>query len=137
VAALADAAAVMVACGVELVVVGGVAVWLHGDRSDPLKDLDVVPAPTSANLERLVCSRAALGAYARTWPSTRRLHQSELETVQTSFGPIDLLTQRGREEYGSLRAAATVVSVRETPVAVASVADVIRLKRQFKEFADV
>jgi hypothetical protein len=134
---LVEAAAVMVSCGVELVVVGGAALWLHGDRSALLKDLDVVPAPDPANLERLVSCRQTLGAPRRTWPSAGRLVRCELVTVQTSFGPIDILSQRGREEHQSLRAAATLVPVLGEAVPVASPVDVLRLKRQFKEPAGV
>jgi hypothetical protein len=134
---LVEAAAVMVSCGVELVVVGGAALWLHGDPSKPLKDLDVVPAPDPANIERLVSCRQTLGAPTRTWPTAGRLLRCELVTVETSFGPIDILSQRGRDEYRSLRAAATLVPVLGEPVPVASPADVLRLKRQFKEPARV
>ncbi len=136
-AGLVDATAVLVSRGVHLVVVGGAARWLHGDRSSPLKDLDIVPAPDPANLERLLGCRELLGAPPRTWPTGARLVRCDLVTVPTSFGPIDVLTQRGREEYRSLRAAATSVSVLGEPVPVASPADVLRLERQFKEPADV
>jgi hypothetical protein len=137
VADLVEAAAVMVSFGVDLVVVGGAALWLHGDQSARLHDLDVAPAPDRANLERLLACCVALGAHARSWPTKRQLEHRELVTVSTSFGPIDLLTQRGREEYHSLRVGATAVPVLEVPVPVASPADVLRLKRRFKEPADV
>ncbi len=136
-AGLVDASAVMVSHGVHLLVVGGAARWLHGDHSSPLKDLDVVPAPDPANLERLLGCREPLGAPPRTWPTATRLLRCDLVTVPTSFGPIDMLTQRGREEYRSLRAAATSVPVLGVPVPVASPADVLRLERQFKEPAGV
>ena len=136
-AALVEAAAVMVSFGVDLVVVGGAGLWLHGDPSARLRDLDVVPAPDPANLGRLLSCRLPLGARARSWPTYRQLEQVDLLTVSTSFGPIDLLTQRGRKEYHSLRVGATAVPVLGVPVPVASLADVRRLKRRFKEPADV
>lgn len=136
-AGLVDAAALMVACGVELVVIGGAALALHGHPCGPLKDLDVVPAPDPANIERLLTCRRPLGATRRTWPTAARVARCELVTVQTSFGPIDVLGQRGREEYSTLRAAASLVPVLGELVAAASPADVLRLKRRFKESAGV
>lgn len=128
-----EAAAVLVSCGVNLVVVGGAALWMRGDRSTRPKDLDVVPAPRRSNLVRLVSCSAALGAATRTWPSVRQLDQFELVTAQTSYGPIDVLSQRGREEFEALRSGAAFESVLGVSIPVASVVDVLRLRRQHKE----
>jgi hypothetical protein len=137
VAAVVEAAAVMASCGVDLVIVGGAALWLHGDLSDPLHDLDVVPSPDPANAEQLLACRAPLGAHASSWPTAGQLERCEVVTVATSFGPIDLLARRGREEYRTLRAGAVTVPVLGVLVPVASRGDVVRLKRRFGEPAGV
>ncbi len=131
------AAAVLVAAGVELVVVGGAANWLRGDRSRPVKDLDVVPSLAADNVERLLACCDALGAPAKTWPTAGSLRRCDVLSVPTSFGPIDLLAQRSREEFPTLRTAASLVLELGVPIPVASPADIDRLKRRYKDLADV
>lgn len=128
-----EAAGALVAWGVDLVVVGGTALWLHGDRSDPLNDLDVVPAPDPDNLDRLVASGVEMVTDPRRWPTRRSLQSLGLVSVRSVYGPIDLLCERGREEFDRLRASASILPADGIATPVAAIADVRRLKARFKE----
>ena len=76
---------------------GGFAGVLHGARA-PNLDLDVVPAWTESNLERLVKALRAVNAASRSGPSTTSesitvalLVEREITNWNTDIGPIDVL----------------------------------------------
>jgi hypothetical protein len=98
----------LVARGVELVVVGGCALWLHGCDHEP-GDLDLVPGPSASNLRRLFDAFDALDALdaAGTAGSAFRpndfvLATRAIVTRVTPVGSVDVLLQGGREEYAEL-----------------------------------
>jgi hypothetical protein len=121
------AAAALVAHGVELVVIGGCALVLH-EVADRCSDLDVVPEPSAANLERLCEVLDALGA---TRPSCRVIAKRRVTSASSSYGRIDMMVATARREYGLLSAGATPRQVAGVSVPVASVADVLRLRQEF------
>lgn len=125
------AAAVLAAGGARFVVVGSVALWAGGVDTAP-HDLDVVPDPTPANLEFVVCSLPGLGVLARHIPAPGTLRSLTMTTFSTAYGTIDVLLQRGREEYLALADHASRVVVAGVPVAVASLYDATRLRNRFK-----
>lgn len=58
-------AAVLNARGVEYVVIGGLAAQLHGAPVARTRDMDITPADTAANRQRLAEALVALGARLR------------------------------------------------------------------------
>ena len=125
------AAAFVAAHGVDVVVVGGCALRLHGHDHDPA-DLDLVPAPGLENLHRLLDALDLLGNVSRApRPSDHALATASILTRTTPIGSIDVLLQRGRDEYDTLARAGGDVDVRGHPTRVASLADVLRLREQF------
>ena len=123
------AAAALVAAEVELVVVGGCALVLL-DVAESCSDLDVVPEPSAANLERLCSALDALGA-AR--PSLRTIAERSVSSATSPFGRIDLMLETARREYRALAFDGSNCRVAGTVVRVAAVADVLRLRRMYSE----
>lgn len=92
--------------GVDYVAIGGFAANAHGSRRLTL-DVDIVPAPEEANYERLAAALDALGAP---------------DSAVDSGAP-------GVPPYTDLRARAIEVEVRGTPIRIASLDDLIAMKR--------
>ena len=91
--ALLDA---LVVAEVEYVIVGGVAVFLHGAPMQT-RDLDIVPRQTPENLDRLHALLGRLDAIMRE-PGSRelRVRREWLDgtgqiLLRTSLGPLDIL----------------------------------------------
>src|SRR5262245_60595506 len=87
----------LTAYGVDFVVIGGIAATLYGSDRDTF-DLDIYPSTDAANLE--VLGRALLDVDARLRgveedvpfvPDGRTLARIQLLTLDTSFGPLDVL----------------------------------------------
>ena len=92
---------VLVECGVDFVVVGGIAAVL---QSVPVNtfDLDVVHSTEPANIARLLTALDRLDAYYRLQPE-RRLRPDEThlsspghQLLMTRFGPLDVLGSIGK-----------------------------------------
>lgn len=126
---------------VEFVVVGGVAARLRGA---PLltQDVDVTPAMTDANLEKLVSALEELDSRLRTKPEPEGvrfpfdpelLKSSTVWTLVTSHGDLDLvISPAGTEGYPDVIRDADEILVAVDPdlkVMVASLIDVIRSKQ--------
>lgn len=111
---------------VRLVVVGAVAAIAQGY---PLTthDLDVTPARDPENIERIV---AALGELDSFPIDAKTLAGGNTWTFATSFGPLDLVfVPAGTQGYDDLRRDALSIDLGTgTPVLVASLRDVIRMK---------
>lgn len=123
------AAAVLAAGGAGVVVVGSAGLRLHG-RDVRVADLDVVPDPTDDGVRRLRQALDGLVPLDR-WPGGRSL--PPIIRTRTSFGPVDVLVERGRAEYARLLARASTIELLGVGVTVASVADIEALRRRFKE----
>jgi hypothetical protein len=121
------AAAVLGAYDGEFVVVGGCALVLHGAQTT-CGDLDVVPRPGTT--QRLIDALTRLGV--GECPSTRVLEARDVCGFDSPFGHIDVMMRRAREEYDELLERSSVSEVDGIEVRVASVPDVMRLRRQFK-----
>jgi hypothetical protein len=122
------AAAIASAHSVACVVVGSAALHMHGVDIEA-RDLDLVIAPAQANLDRLAHMLANWGVLQR--PSGRALREHDVITLESSYGPIDLLLRTGRERFAALRSNAVMKSVTDVRVAVASVVDCTALRREF------
>lgn len=124
--------------GVDYVAIGGIAANAHGTRRLTL-DVDIVPAPEEANYQRLADALDDLGAPASAVDSDFRdldprdsfdLARATVLRLATAAGDLDVLNGApGAPPYGDLRDRAIEVEVRGTPVRIASLDDLIAMKR--------
>lgn len=130
--------------GVDFVIIGGVAVILQGSPRFT-KDLDICYAPEQDNLDKLGSVLVELGAKLRMVdedvpfiPDGRTLRQTEILTLVTDDGQIDLLLRPdGAHEYADLRAKADEIDIEGIAVRVASIDDLIAMKHAAKRPADI
>ncbi|HVF08172.1 MAG TPA: hypothetical protein VNC60_06300 [Actinomycetota bacterium] len=123
--------------GVRHVLIGGFAGVIHGSPY-MTTDVDVVPDPRAANLERL--SRALDELHARVWTSSQpegvrfdhdatSLASVGVWNLVTDFGRLDITFEpTGTAGYGDLARDAMHLVILGVEVDVASLADVIRSK---------
>lgn len=133
--------------GVDFVVVGGIAAVLLGSPRIT-QDLDITFASDEVNLESLGEVLVALDGRLRGVedsvpfvPDAATLRRTEILTLVTSAGPIDLLARpEGAPSYDRLRRNAERVSLGNVSVLVASLEDLIAMKRSAgrpKDLADI
>jgi transcriptional regulator with XRE-family HTH domain len=128
--------AALVACGVDFVLIGGMAGLARGS-SYPTYDLDVAYARDEANLERLSKALIALKVRLRGAPpdlpfvpDLAGLESAANFTFDTEFGMFDVLGDvEGIGSYEELRRDATRMYVKGFAVRVASVEHLIAMKR--------
>lgn len=123
---------------VDYVTIGGIAANAHGSRRLTL-DVDIVPAPEVDNYEKLADALHELGAPDSAVDSSFRdldprdgfdLARARILKLPTAAGDLDVLNAAtGAPPYGDLRKRAVEVEVRGTPVRIASLDDVIAMKR--------
>jgi predicted nucleotidyltransferase len=122
--------------GVDFVVIGGVAVILHAQPRFT-KDLDVCYATDATNLKRTGAVLTALHARRRGIDAdvpfvadARALRQTQILTLTTDHGDIDLLVDpSGAPSYADLRADAEILDVGGINVRVASIEHLTAMKR--------
>jgi predicted nucleotidyltransferase len=122
--------------GVDFVVIGGVAVIL---QSTPrfTKDLDICYDLAQENLDRLGDVLLGLDAKLRMIdedlpfvPDGRTLRQTQILTLTTPDGEIDLLVAPdGAPDYAALRRHASEVDIGGIMVRIASIDDLLAMKR--------
>jgi len=122
--------------GVRFVLIGGYAAALRGS---PMMtgDLDICHARDDANLRALAAALEELGATARGAPSdvpfildAATLKAGDHFTFSTSAGPLDILgTPAGTDGFADLDASASDEDLDGLTVRVASIDDLIRMKR--------
>jgi hypothetical protein len=125
----------LVAAGVDFVVIGGIAVVLHG-YPRLTRDLDIAFAHDADNLDALGGVLTDLGAKLRGVedevpfvPDRRTLQGIELLTLETSAGWFDVhRLPQGVSSYASLRRNAERVPVEDFSLLVASPDDLIAMK---------
>ena len=127
--------AVLDAQGVEYVVVGGIAVQVHG-HVRMTNDVDLIPSPTPENLERLAHALAELDArvlnpgHEQMQIDAKMLPRATLWQFSTPFGDIDVLHDApGAAPFTELRKRALVVALGDHTIPVAGRDDLIRMKR--------
>lgn len=126
----------LVAGGVDFVVVGGVAVVAQA-MPRWTKDLDICYSTDAKNLDALgavlVAADATLhGADADLpfVPDGRTLRRTQILTLTTPEGDIDLLVRPdGCPPYPELKANADRIELDDVPVLIASIDDLIAMKR--------
>jgi Nucleotidyl transferase AbiEii toxin, Type IV TA system len=122
--------------GVDFVVIGGVAVIMQASPR-LTKDLDICYDPGHENLERLAAVLIKLEARLRGVdedlpfvPDARTLRRTQILTLTTVDGGMDLLVDPdGAPSYAALRRRASWVEFEGISVRVASVDDLIAMKR--------
>jgi transcriptional regulator with XRE-family HTH domain len=121
---------------VEFVVIGGVAGLAHGSAY-PTYDLDIAYARNARNLERLAAALRGIGVTLRGAPDDLpfQVDATTLEagmnfTFITPYGAFDILGHvDGIRDYDELRAHAEVHEIGGIPVRVASLNQLIGMKR--------
>jgi hypothetical protein len=124
--------------GVQFIIIGGLAAQAHGSPS-LTGDLDICYARDGGNLDRLASSLAELTAVRRGLPAdtprlppldARTLRAGGLLTLSTVAGDVDLLADPDPGfDYERLKAFAVSTTVAGHPVLVASLSDLIDMKR--------
>ena len=121
--------------GVDYVIVGGLAVQTHGHVRTTV-DIDVLPRPDRANMERLADALNSLGAEVLNPGSdlmkidATTLPLAELWQFATRHGAIDVLHDApGAPSYEELRGRALEIQLGDLAVAVAGLDDLISMKR--------
>lgn len=120
---------------VDFVVIGGIAMVLHGSARIT-RDLDIVFEAGDANLQRLGQALIDLDARLREVdvdvpfvPDERALKRVHLLTLATSEGWLDVhRAVAGAQDYASLRRNADRMRVDDFTLLVASHDDLIRMK---------
>ncbi len=121
---------------VDFIIIGGVAGQLLGSPIVTF-DLDVCYSRDRANLGRLVRVLTNIGARMRGAPTelpfrldAQTLWNGDSFTFDTAHGPFDILgTPSGTSGYDDLAAGAVAVQLDDRRVLIASLDDLIRMKR--------
>ncbi len=120
---------------VEYVVVGGIAVQVHG-HVRMTNDVDLIPSPTPENLTRLADALTELDARVLNPGSEhmkidkRMLPRATLWQLSTRHGDIDVLHDApGAAPFPQLRERALVIVPGEHPIPIAGLDDLIKMKR--------
>jgi len=128
---------------IDFIVIGGVAVEIHG-YARFTKDLDIVYATNSANLERLATVLVELGARLRGFedlpfvPDMHTLRRTQMLTLVTPLGSLDLLVDpEGSARYEDMRARALTVDVNGTEIRVIALEDLLSMKRAARRPQDL
>jgi len=127
---------VLVRHDVRFVVIGGIAASLQGSTTIT-NDFDICYARAPENLERLVRALSELHATlrGRREPVAFRLDARTLKaglnfTFDTDYGPFDCLgSAAGGFDYEQLQRNADAMNLVGTNISVASLDDLIRMKR--------
>jgi hypothetical protein len=122
--------------GVRFIVIGGLGARLHGSPT-VTNDIDVCPARSAENLERLAAALADLGAKLRGVDQdvpflldAATLAAGDHFTFTTRAGAVDVLgTPSGVSGFDELSRRAVPFDLDGLTVLVASVDDLIRMKR--------
>jgi len=121
--------------GVRYVVIGGVAMRLQG-ASHRTDDFDVFYGRDAANLEAIVRALLPYRPRLRGAPEglpfifdSRSLRNGLNFTFTTDIGAIDLLGDTGGMDFEGLWERSSSVTVNDIPVRIASVNDIIVMKR--------
>jgi hypothetical protein len=123
---------------VDYVVIGGVATQVHGHRRTTM-DLDVMPDPDSENLARLGAALSELEAQPVEDFGEAEVSVSDPERLAiaaivppllTRHGQIHILKEpKGARAFEELRKSALVVELDGIDIAIASLDDLIRMKK--------
>ncbi|HSK50125.1 MAG TPA: hypothetical protein VK889_06470 [Solirubrobacterales bacterium] len=122
--------------GVDFVVIGGIAGGAHGSALATF-DLDIAYARDDANLDRLAAALAEMDVALRGAPEdlpfqvdAKTLANGSNFTFETAYGSFDVLGHvDGMRDFESLRVNAAIQQIAGAAVRVASICDLIAMKR--------
>jgi hypothetical protein len=124
--------------GVDYVAIGGIAANAHGSRRLTL-DVDIIPEPAPPNYDRLAAALDELDAPETAVDSSFRsldprdgfdLARADVLKLATAAGDLDVINAApGAPPYKDLRKRAIDVEVRGTRIHIASLDDLIAMKR--------
>lgn len=124
----------LTADGIEFIVIGGAAVFLHGAPL-PTRDLDIVPEPSETNLRRLASTLAELDAIVREpgdrslRPTLTLLQTSRQLLLRTKLGPCDVLAQlHDGSDHAALLPASIVMTGGSVSVRLLDLPKLIEIK---------
>lgn len=136
--------------GVEYVVIGGFGIELHDVAVPPTRDVDITPATSAANLERLAAALAYLDARFRVpdgpavgveipgGVTADWLARMVTATFVTNAGPLDVsLIPDGTAGYEDLEPGHVQIDFAERSVPVAALKDIIRSKEAAGRAKDI
>jgi hypothetical protein len=144
---LAQLIAALARHNVDYIVIGGVATQVHGHRRTTM-DLDLTPDPSPENLRRLGAALADLEARPRDAGAAQvEIPVSDPERLAvaaivppllTRHGQIHILREpKGARGFDEMRERALVVDLDGNEVAIASLDDLMRMKRAAGRPADL
>ena len=121
--------------GVKCIFIGGMAAYLQGSPL-PTEDVDLVPAPGRENFERLSAALDELEAKVRAGDEAfpfghdaESLAAAQIWNLTTRYGDLDITVMpTGTQGYEDLKRDAVTVTVLDTTVQLASLADIVRSK---------
>jgi len=120
--------------GVDHLVIGGVAVQVHGHRRTT-RDLDLMPAPTAENHARLALALRELEARPCGLPGGAPTPEqlgvaAVVPPLTTVHGELHILNRvPGAAGYDEVRRRALVLDLAGIPIAVVGLDDLIAMKR--------
>jgi hypothetical protein len=124
--------------GVDYVAIGGIAANAYGSRRLTL-DVDIIPEPATPNYKRLAAALDELDAPATVVDASFRsldprdsfdLARADVLKLPTAAGDLDVINGApGAPPYEDLRKRAIEVEVRGTRIRIASLDDLIAMKR--------
>jgi hypothetical protein len=121
--------------GVDFIVIGGLAATIHG-AALPTEDVDILYDRSPSNLERLAAVLEGLPVRLRGAEDlplrvdAALLRNGDRFTFTSPLGDLDILaTADGAQPYGELKARAQWLEIGSHRVAVASLDDLIAMKR--------
>ena len=128
----------LAASGTDFVVIGGIATILQGSARAFTKDVDITYDRSKANLRSLGEALTGLGCRLQGAeedlpfvPDERTLDGIEILTLTTPLGWLDVLARpAGAPPYRTLRRRADRLAVEDFTVLVASLEDMIAMKRE-------
>lgn len=126
----------LVDAGIDFVVIGGFAAIAHGSVQ-VTRDLDICYSTEASNLESLGHGLVELDARLRGVaeevpfvPDGATLQRTQVLTLETADGPLDILADpAGGPGYEALRRRALEVPIAGVVVRVASLEDLLAMKR--------
>jgi hypothetical protein len=128
--------AILAHASIDFVVIGGVAIVVQASPRFT-RDLDICYATDTPNLERLGALLVSLEARLRGVeedlpfvPDAKTLRRVSILTLTTREGELDLLVDPpGAPSYAALRRRADIIELGGESVRIASVEDLIAMKR--------